>query len=106
MWALHHEALDRGVIPTVPTAVLAQGWRGGPQPLMSRLLDKCRIEPLDEKTARSAGAACSRAGTSDIVDAALVVSASTRGDLVVTSDPLHIIRLSEAIGHKLVLRKI
>ena len=106
MWLLHRRALNRGVIPTVPTAVLAQGWRGGPQPLMSRLLATCRVEPLDEQLARSAGAACGRAGTSDIVDAAVVVSALSRGDLVVTSDPADIRRLGEANGHTLDLREL
>ncbi len=66
---------------------------------MSRLLAGCYVEPLDEQLARSAGAACGRAGTSDIVDAAVVVGASTRGDLVVTSDPDDIVRLGEASGY-------
>ena len=36
MWALHAEALHRGVLPSVPAGVLAQAWRGGPQPQLSR----------------------------------------------------------------------
>ena len=106
MWGLHRRTLSRGVVPTIPAVVLAQGWRGGPQPQMSRLIAGCCVEPLDEQLARSAGAACGRAGTSDIVDAAVVVNASTRGDLVVTSDPADIRRLGEITDHSLVLREI
>ena len=106
MWALHQETLGRGVIPTVPTAVLAQGWRGGPQPLMSRLLASCHVEPLDERLARSAGAACGRAGTSDIVDAVVVVGAAARKDQVVTSDIDDILHLGQANGHPLDVQRL
>lgn len=106
MWAWHRLTLSQEIVPTVPAVVLAQGWRGGPQPQLSRLLAGCHVEPLDEQLARSAGAACGRSGTSDIVDAAVVVGASTRGDLVVTSDPIDIRRLGEITGHSLVLREI
>ncbi|HSL60009.1 MAG TPA: hypothetical protein VK866_19340 [Acidimicrobiales bacterium] len=98
LWALHRRALERGVVPTVPAGVLGQGWRGGPQPQMSRLLAGCRIEALDAARARSAGAACRAAGTSDVVDSSVVVGAAARGDLVVTSDPGDLAVLSGALG--------
>jgi hypothetical protein len=97
MWSLHRRALERQVVPTVPAGVLAQAWRGGPQPQMSRLLAGCRVESLDELRARSAGTACGQAGTADVVDASVVVGASTRGDLVVTSDESDLARLSDAL---------
>ncbi|MDH4280177.1 MAG: twitching motility protein PilT [Acidimicrobiia bacterium] len=98
IWALHRRALERAVVPTVPAGVLAQGWRGGPQAQMSRLLGGCRVEDLDDARARSAGAACRAAGTSDVVDAAVVVGAAARGDLVVTSDPGDLIQLRGALN--------
>ena len=97
LWALHRRALERGLVPTVPAGALGQGWRGGPQAQMSRLLKGCRIEPLDEARARSAGAACAAAGSSDIVDASVVVGAAARSDLVVTSDPGDLERLRAAL---------
>lgn len=106
MWLLHRRALNRGVIPTVPTTVLAQGWRGGPQPLMSRLLAGCYLEPLDEQLARSAGTACGRAGTSDIVDAVVVVGAAARGDQIATSDTDDILHLCKANGHTLDVQEL
>ena len=97
IWALHRRSLERGIVPTVPAGVLAQGWRGGPQHQLSRLLAGCRVEPLDDPRARSAGAACGAAGSSDVVDAAIIVGAAARGDIVVTSDPDDLRRLRDAL---------
>jgi hypothetical protein len=98
VWALHRRSLERGEVPTVPSGVLGQGWRGGPQPQMSRLLTGCRVEDLNEARARSAGAACGAARTSDVVDASVVVGAAARGDVVVTSDLGDLERLRDAVG--------
>jgi hypothetical protein len=80
MWAVHRRALERLHTPTVPTGVLAQAWRGGPQPLLSRLLDGCWIEPLDEPGARGAGQLLGRAESADAIDASVVSGALPRGD--------------------------
>lgn len=45
IWGLHRPALQRGNAPTVPAGVLAQAWRGRPQPNMSRLVGGCRSRP-------------------------------------------------------------
>jgi hypothetical protein len=97
VWAVHRRALERGIVPTVPAGVLGRGWRGGPQVQMSRLLLGCRVEDLDEARARATGAACGVAGTSDVVDASVVVGAAARGDLVVTSDPGDLERLRDGL---------
>jgi hypothetical protein len=106
MWAMHRDALDREVAPVVPAGVLAQAWRGGPQPLLSKLLHGCAVEPFDEAEARQAGNACGLAGTSDVVDAAVVVGAMARGDAVVTSDPDDLVKIADALGGKLVVRVV
>lgn len=98
MWALHRRALELGLVPTVPSGVLAQAWRGGPQAQLSRMLAGCRVEPLDEARARSAGFACAEAGLSDVVDASVVVGAAARDDLIVTSDHGDLARLANALG--------
>lgn len=95
---LHQDALDRGEMPTVPAAVLAQAWRGGPQAALSRLLRGCEIEEMTEPIARRAGTLCARAGTADIVDATVAVGATSRGDRVVTSDPNDLRHLADALG--------
>ena len=103
MWALHRRVLEQGWIPTVPTPVLAQAWRGGPQPQLSRLLKGCRVDELTELQARTAGTFCGRAGTSDIVDASVLVGALARGDAIVTSDPDDLFRVAEALGIAIIL---
>lgn len=98
IWALHEASLGAGLLPTVPAGVLAQAWRGGPQALLSRVLNGCLIEPLSEARARSAGTLCARAGLSDVIDASVVLGAAIRGDVVVTSDRQDLDTLSEALG--------
>jgi hypothetical protein len=101
LWALHRRSLERGIRPTVPAAVLAQAWRGGPQAELSRLLTGCRIEALDEARGRLAGDACGRARTSDVVDASVVVGAVARNDLVVSSDRNDLLRIARLAGARL-----
>lgn len=106
MWALHRRALERGLAPTVPAGVLAQSWRGGPQPQLSCLLAGCRTESLDDRRARSAGGACATARTSDIVDATVVVGAAARDDLIVTSDPGDLAHLRDAVAVKVQIHAV
>jgi hypothetical protein len=101
MWALHRRSLERGLAPTVPAGVLAQVWRGGPQPSLSRLLTACVIEDLNEVRGRAAGAACGRAGTNDAIDATVVVGAIARSDLVVTSDTEDLANIAGALHRRL-----
>lgn len=87
MWALHRRTLERGVAPTVPAAVLGQAWRGGPQPQLSRLLVGCLVEELSGQRAAQAGTLLgAAAGSSDVIDASVVVGALERGDVVFSSD--------------------
>jgi predicted nucleic acid-binding protein len=106
MWVLHDAALRNGIIPTISATVLAQAWRGGPQPQLSRLLKGCEVDPLTEQAARAAGVACAASATSDIVDAAVVVDAIARRALVVTSDPRDLARIAEALDAPLDLHQI
>jgi predicted nucleic acid-binding protein len=106
LWMLHRELLARDERPTLTTAVLGQVWRGGPQARLSRLLLGCRIEPLSEFEARSAGAALAASGSSDLVDAAVVVTALVRDDLIVTSDPDDLRRIAAALGRDLAVHVV
>lgn len=101
LWSMHIRAVDRGEPPVVPTVILAQVWRGGPQVLLSRLLRGCRIEPLVHSAARQAGFALARSGTQDVADAVVVVSAMERGDTLVTSDHADLDRIARGLGSRL-----
>ena len=104
MWALHDQALVGGVDLVVPVVVLAQAWRGGPQHNVSRLLKGCLMIDIDEPMSRQAGTLCAAAGTSDIVDALVVVIALRYRAAVVTSDPSDIGRLATSSGHDVPIR--
>jgi predicted nucleic acid-binding protein len=106
MWALHRRLLDREMHPTLPTVVLGQAWRGGPQARLSRLVRSCHIEPFTESQARSAGTALAASGASDLVDAAVVVTALARGDAIVTSDPEDLRRIASAVGRTVALHVV
>jgi hypothetical protein len=73
--ALHDELTKARIRPLVPVVVLAQAWRGGPQHQISRVLAACDIIPDDQRTGRAAGIACAAAGTADVVDAIVIVTA-------------------------------
>jgi len=107
LWALHRRALRHRLPITVPAVVYAQVWRDGArQANLSRLLTGCVIEAFDENTARAVGRALAVAGTRDVIDAAVVVGAASRGDLIVTSDPNDLARLVEALGARVHLHTV
>ena len=89
-------ALDARVTLTVPAGVVGQVWRDGSrQARLARLLgsEGVVVEALDDTRARAAGQLCGARGTSDVIDAAVVVSARSRGDRIFTSDVEDILRL-------------
>lgn len=79
--------------------VVGQVWRGGGprQAVLARLIAGIDVAPLDEELGRRAGALLARAGTSDVIDAAVVLLASD-GDEILTSDPKDLAALAEASG--------
>jgi hypothetical protein len=103
VWRLHRRLIERGMYPTLPTVVLGQAWRGGPQARLSRLVRGCLIEPFTEQQARVAGAALAASGSSDLIDAAVVMTALARDDMIVTSDPDDLRRIASALGRSVEL---
>lgn len=84
----------RGII--VPAGVVAQTWRNEPgQATLARLLSATgvRIEPLTEAAARAAGVLCGASGTSDVVDASVVITARRHQATVISSDRADLVRL-------------
>jgi hypothetical protein len=106
MWWIHRDLLKRGIYPTLPTVVLGQAWRGGPQAQLSRLVRGSVVEPFTEQQARAAGTALAASGSSDLVDAAVVITALARQDLVVTSDPDDLRRIASALGRELAVHLV
>ncbi len=89
-------ALERELSLVVPAGVVGQVWRDGRrQARLARLLatDEVEVEALDDTRARAAGQLCGVKGTSDVIDAAVVLSARARSCKIVTSDPGDLARL-------------
>ena len=73
--------------PGRPFGVVGQVWRGrgGRQALLATALDGVDVRALDEGLGRAAGELLARAGSADVIDAALVLLADD-GDDIVTAD--------------------
>jgi predicted nucleic acid-binding protein len=99
-WAIWKRAIQRQTRVTLPAVVLAQAWRGN-SPVIARLLPGCKIEPMDEESAKRTGELLAKSRTADVIDAAVVLGAVARGDGILTSDPHDIGRLVAATGSKI-----
>ena len=84
-----------------PSIVVAQVWRGtgGRQARLARLLGAVDIVTIDADLARAAGTLLGRTGSSDAIDATLVVLAKD-GDDILTSDARDIQALVDAAGKR------
>jgi hypothetical protein len=83
--------------------VVAQVWRDdrGRQASLARLLRGVEIVSIDEDLGRRCGELLGKAGTSDPIDAAVVLIASD-GDVVVTSDPDDILHLARVARRRII----
>jgi hypothetical protein len=99
MWRRLKAALLSGEVPISHGGVVGQAWRGGGprQALLAKALEGIHVRALDERLGRTAGALLARAGTSDVIDAALVILAED-GDDIVTSDPDDLEPLAAHLG--------
>lgn len=89
MRALLREALKSQVRLVVPAGALGQVWRGSARQAPLRALlngPTTTVPPLDQALAEAAGTLCGRTGTSDVIDASVVLVARRERAAVVTSD--------------------
>jgi hypothetical protein len=100
MRALVREALKVGARLVVPAGALGQVWRGAPRQAPLRALVKgptTFVPPLDQVLAEASGVLCGRAGTSDVIDASVVLVARRERAVVVTSDSGDLRRLDPSL---------
>jgi rRNA-processing protein FCF1 len=101
MRALVREALKEGVRLVIPAGALGQVWRGAPRqaPLRALVKGPTTVVPaLDHVLAEAAGVLCGRAGTSDVIDASVVLIARRERAVVVTSDVVDLRRLDPSLS--------
>ncbi|MFS8101800.1 hypothetical protein LFM09_32200 [Lentzea alba] len=93
------DVLDAGTPALLPTVVLAQVWRASPQQAPVSVLRRMyRSVPFTEDVAEAVGRLLAAAGTSDVVDAAVVIAAVSHNCAVLTSDPGDLGKLADAVG--------
>ncbi len=92
--AILKRAAQREAVVTVPAVALAQAWRGPANARLAMFLPATVVETFDEERAKYAGILCGKAGTADVVDAAVVAGASRRRDAILTSDVHDLQRLA------------
>ena len=99
--AQHETLLSARVRPLVPAGVLAQVWNVRPSSAgLHRVLRGCEVLAFTEERAKAAAELCHRAGSSDVVDASVVLAAVEHLDApILTDDPGDIGALVEASGH-------
>jgi hypothetical protein len=89
MRALCREAMRTGSRLVVPAGVVAQVFRDGARQVVLRALLRgpTTVVPAhDQILAEAAGVLCGRAGTSDVIDASVVLAAKREHASIVTSD--------------------
>ena len=109
MWARHKLALEEGRDIHVPAVVVGQAWRDGHRHVqLARALAGCQADSVGLQASKAAGALCGRAGTTDVVDAAVVVMAAALRAIIWTSDPNDIRSLANQSGTRpaLVIRPV
>ena len=105
-WADHKARLELGVVPLVPTAVIAQVSRSPRQAQLRHFLTGCMAVPLGEREAHEAGRLLAATKTSDVVDAVVVTTAVRQRAAILTSDPDDIKRLVRASGREVAVVSI
>jgi hypothetical protein len=86
VWGAHRTRLEAGLIPITTAPVVAQVSRTGRQAQLRQILRGCQIDALTPDQAYEIGALMGRAGTTDVVDAHLMIVAAASLSTVLTTD--------------------
>lgn len=94
VWADHRARLELGIVPLTTAPVVAQVSRSGRQAQLRRFLRGCDVVAFASVQSHAVGALLAAAGTTDVVDAHVVLVASAAGASVLSSDRSDLTRLS------------
>ena len=103
MKAIFERALARDQALTVPADVVGEWWRGRTE-LSDDILESVDVEPLTTDLAKRAGEALAAVSSATLVDAIVMASAASRGDIVYSSDVDDLERLRRYFPSVRVLR--
>jgi hypothetical protein len=104
LWSLHRAALSNGIVPVVPAAAIAEGYRTEARgDRLEALLAGSEVEVLSGEEARRAGELAARADTTDLVAVEVAETADRRNCAVVASRQNALRGAAGLLGHELVL---
>jgi len=106
VWADHRARLELGVVPTTTAPVLAEVSRSPRQVQLRRLLRGCHVLGFAPEEAHEVGALLAQTGTSDVVDAHLVLRALKAKSTVLTSDPDDLRQLSDRLPAPIAIQRV
>lgn len=106
VWADHRTRLELGIVAITTAPVIAQVSRSPRQVQLRRLLRGCDIVDFQASESHEVGELLSRASSSDVVDAHVVLAASRSGSTVLTEDSSDIVRLSDALQKPVVIKRL
>ncbi|HUI81915.1 MAG TPA: hypothetical protein VLY24_28535 [Bryobacteraceae bacterium] len=92
--------MEIGVIPSVPSPVVAQISRSPKQAQLRRFLTGCVVVSPGESEAHQAGKLLGITRTADVVNAFVVTTALRQKAIILTGDPDEIERLVRACGRE------
>ena len=97
-------AASNGLEVRTNSMVVSQVWRDGRgrQATLARFLQGVDVHPIDQTVGRRAGELVGTAGTSDTIDATVVLLAAA-GDRLLTSDPSDLQHLATTAGTQVVI---
>ncbi len=104
IWADHRARLEAGVVPVTTAPVVAQVSRSPRQVQLRRFLRGCDVVGFDPDEAHEVGTLLSRSGSTDVVDAHVVLVARGRRSAVVTSDEADLRLLSDCLPDPVAIR--
>ncbi|WHM37991.1 twitching motility protein PilT [Streptomyces sp. BPTC-684] len=85
----HSRLLARDIVPLVPAGVLAQCWDTRAMAAnLHRVLRGCRVLPLTEPVAKAAAILCQKNGSTDVVDASVVLASLAHECAPILTDDL------------------
>ena len=106
LWADHRARLELGVVPLTTAPVVAQVSRSSRQAQLHRILRGCDIVPFGPEQSHEVGSLLAKAGTSDVVDGHIVVTAVARSTTILTSDPDDLRHLADQLSTPVPVRRI
>jgi hypothetical protein len=106
LWLDHEARLLLGVIPWTTAPVVAQVSRSPDQVRLRRFLRGCHIADFTGEQAHTVGALLAASGTTDVVDAHVIVTAAARAATVLSSDSDDLQRLSRKLSAPVPVRHV